>query len=113
MVRIHDLQTGTDRAFSGHESSSHVLVFTPDGRELASSGWDGTIRVWDVASGEAMVLRGHAAKVRALAISPDGNWLASGTADRLVCVWNLRTGEHREAVVFNVFYLEKARMDLP
>src|SRR5262245_30566932 len=32
-----------------------ALAFTPDGKHLASGGWDDSIRIWDVATGEQVL----------------------------------------------------------
>jgi eukaryotic-like serine/threonine-protein kinase len=57
--------------------------FTPVGRRLASTGFDGTVKLWDVATGqEALLLRGHISRGWGVAFSPDGTRLATGDLDR-------------------------------
>jgi eukaryotic-like serine/threonine-protein kinase len=69
------------------------VAFSPDGRELFSSGTERMIRAWDVATGSetATSLEGHTGWVYPLATSPDGHWLASGSGDTTVMIWNVNS----------------------
>jgi WD40 repeat protein len=41
--------TGKERTtLSGHTNMVMSVAFTPDGKELASASWDGTVKVWVV-----------------------------------------------------------------
>ncbi len=71
---------------SGHAGYVWKVIFSPDGRYLASGSWDSTIKVWDLKPDpktgklpEAVTLRGHAGIIYGLAFSPDGRRLASAS----------------------------------
>ena len=79
----------------GHTSWIYSLAFSPDGRTLASGGWDEWIRMWDVETGrERAVLEDHKSEVYCLAFSPDGKTLASGSANNssVVKLWDVASG---------------------
>ena len=66
------------------------MVFSPDGRLLASASDDASVRLWDLAAGaQSRLLEGHTGGVRAVAFSPDGRLLASAGYDTSVRQWDL------------------------
>jgi WD40 repeat protein len=71
---------GSPRA--GHSGRVVALAFSQDGKTLASSGKDGTVRLWRPDGGkfeQQVVLSGLSTPVGALALSPDGTRLACGS----------------------------------
>src|SRR5436189_266517 len=67
------IQPAKPLILKGHTKFVSSVVFSPDGKSLASGSSDGTIRMWDTSSGICLrTLTSPGPNVWHLAFSPDG-----------------------------------------
>jgi WD40 repeat protein/serine/threonine protein kinase len=78
--------------FPAHGHPVTAVAFGPDGRQMATSGFDGSVRIGDTTTGELLHTCLHTGKVMGAAFSPDGRRLASGGDDKTVRLWDVETG---------------------
>jgi WD40 repeat protein/serine/threonine protein kinase/Flp pilus assembly protein TadD len=84
-AKVHELR--------GHSKWVYGVAFSPDGKWLATGGWDRTIKLRDANTGEErLTIFGHEGFVLDLAFSPDNRCLASTSEDRSVRLWEVPTG---------------------
>jgi RNA polymerase sigma factor (sigma-70 family) len=85
-----------------HGGPVAAVVFSPDGKILASASWDHTVRLWDTVTGnELRRLSGHQDAVFCVAFAPDGKLggtLASAGKDKTVRLWDISTGKEKQQI---------------
>ncbi len=81
---------------AGSITTPSVLLetaITPDGKFIASSGEETSVRLWQTSGGsQVRALEGQAEPSKGLAICPDGSLVASGSDDGTIRIWKLSDG---------------------
>ncbi|KAG0221029.1 WD domain protein, partial [Mortierella sp. GBA43] len=100
---IHVYSTSTwERIWTleGHTLDINVIVYSPNGNQLASGANDNTVRLWDIKSGScSYVLRCHDARgsrrrrVHSVAYSPGGDQVATAGTNLVIQLWDTSSGE--------------------
>jgi WD40 repeat protein len=118
----------SQKSWQAHQGAVQDLVFSPDGKRLASASRDRSVKIWDAGSRELLLtLPDHPGPIKKIAFRPGGTWLAaaSGQGDaegglRLdlpgqIKVWDAYSGQpvftlegHMRAVSSVAFAPDKA-----
>lgn len=91
---IWDVKSGNMLHLFDHPFGVLSVDFSPDGKRIASSGLDNSVRLWNIASGKEIfnLLIKEAYFINNVVFTPDGKNLISGGGDNQVKIINSGTG---------------------
>jgi WD40 repeat protein len=100
VLKIATSQDGAvERTLFGHGNSITRIVYSADGKFIASGSDDKTARFWDAKTGKLLrSFSGYQGSVAAVAISPDNQRVAAGGDDKTLKVWNTATGSLERSI---------------
>ncbi|WP_437959880.1 pentapeptide repeat-containing protein [Sorangium sp. So ce119] len=79
---------------SGHTDYIKQLAWSPDGKRLASAGYDNAVRLWDTRTGKELArIDGYRDWVIDVAWHPDSKRLVGAGDDNQVRIWDADTGK--------------------
>jgi WD40 repeat protein len=106
--QLWDLKGSLLNSFLGHQDTINSVIFSPDGKLLASASDDHTVGLW-TRDGRLLKQLDHLGKVNNISFSRDGKFLASASDDKTVKLWSndgtlIKKMDHQDkvnTVVFN------------
>lgn len=93
-AEVFDFQTGKILGQAmPHNSDIFRLAISPDGRTLATAGWDNVGKLWELQTGTPLAppLK-HLYRLFAIEFSPDGRWVGTGAADGRARLFDAKSG---------------------
>jgi WD40 repeat protein len=94
IIRLFD----TKFAWDTHSNNScygniSTLVFSPNGKMLATGSWDNTVYLWDTTTGEIIrPLHGHSRPILYLSFSSNNKLIAASSYDGTIRIWDSASG---------------------
>ncbi|MEM7794062.1 MAG: NB-ARC domain-containing protein [Cyanobacteria bacterium P01_C01_bin.118] len=93
---------------AAHSAWIYQIVFSPNGKLLASASHDYTAKVWEVSTGRCLQTFNHASITNGIAWSADSTQLATVSNDPALHIWHVVTGEPIKIVPTEVTGLSAA-----
>jgi RNA polymerase sigma factor (sigma-70 family) len=94
-ITVWDVATGKKLIRLKHETGTHALQLSPDGKTLANSVWGSKeIQLWNAETGEATrVLTSTEEYISHMDFSPEGKTLVAGGSPQTLQMWDVATGK--------------------
>ncbi|MBE9156572.1 WD40 repeat domain-containing protein [Nodosilinea sp. LEGE 06152] len=74
-----------------HIGGAYAVSFSPQGKYIASGGYDKLVKLWDINGNPLFSLPGHQGFVSSLAFNAQGTHLVSASIDNTARLWDLQT----------------------
>ena len=81
------------RSFAGRPGYQTGATLTPDGRQVVTGSYDGTIAIWDARTGAEVRKFTASEQLNTVAVRPDGRTAVTSSSGEPPHVWNLQSGD--------------------
>ena len=104
IMHLWDVETGKLKGrWKGPTRLLEGLIFSADGKLIATADMDKTVRIWDAQTGKLKQTVTGYDYTTSVAFSPDGKLVVSGHHDAGILVWDVETGERKQTLMGGAF----------
>jgi len=89
----HSLAASSVKSTLRSEAYVYSLVFSPDGKHVATAEANGVVQIWDVQTGQEVLRFGATTPKVAIFYKPSGNQLITADTAGYIKIWNAKTGK--------------------
>src|SRR5262245_11592223 len=93
--------------FFGHSGNVRNFAFSPDGKRIASTGDDQTLRIWEVCTRREVCQRSDVREdllyfPDSVCFSPNGRWIAASNTSETIWIWDANNGKLYRKITNNL-----------
>jgi WD40 repeat protein len=88
------------RKLENHKDGVHPIVFSPNGKIIASGGWAKTIKLHSLSVGKKTIDIDTGRTIYSIAFSPDSQTIVSGGDNGKLRLWDVATGKEKKEILF-------------
>lgn len=93
-IKLWNLKTLKSISIISHSAPITCIAISPNGKYIASGGFDQSIILWDISTGKKInTFAGHRAQISSVSFSCDSQIIASTSTDGALKLWQISTGE--------------------
>jgi WD40 repeat protein len=92
--------------YKGHTGPVIGVAWSPDGKNIASCGNDGTVQIWQASTGQMLWKAPVSRYTFAVAWSPNGQQVAAAGADSTIAIFDATTGHPLTTISNNAGFIE-------
>ena len=82
-IQIWGLEGRRQEVLRGHQDGIKTLMPVPNGHQVLSQSWDGTVRLWNLAGHQSLTFGGHKNPVSLVEFGPQGRQLLTLSGDQM------------------------------
>ena len=92
-IQLWTIEGEKIKLLKGHTEGINTVVYSHDGKYLASGGADDIVIIWDEQGNKLHTLKGHYSWINNISFSPNDHLIATASSDKTIGLWRTSDGQ--------------------